>query len=56
MEDYKQSTLRGTPSHVILHVVTNDVTTKQDPQQIDKSIINLAVKIKIFEQTNSAQP
>ena len=56
MEDYKQSTLRETPSHVILHVGTHDVTTKQDPQQIDKSIINLSVKIKIFEQANSAQP
>ena len=31
MGDYIQSTLRETPSHVILHVGTNDVTTKQDP-------------------------
>ena len=46
MGDYIQSTLRETPSHVILHVGTNDVTTKQDPQQIAESIINLAVKIK----------
>ena len=46
MEDYIQPTLRETPSHVILHVGTNDVTTKQDPQQIAESIINLAVKIK----------
>ena len=46
MEDYIQPTLRETPSHVILHVGTNDVTTKQNPQQISESIINLAVKIK----------
>ena len=46
MENYIQPKLRETPSHVILHVRTNDVTTKQDPQQIAKSIINLAVKIK----------
>ena len=46
MEDYIQPTLRETPSHVILHVGTNDVTTKQDPQQIAESVINLAVKIK----------
>ena len=48
MEDYIQLTLRETPSHVILHlhVSTNDLTTKQDPQQIAESIINLAVKIK----------
>ena len=45
MEDYIQPALRETPNHVILHVGTNDVTTKQDPQQIDESIINLAVKI-----------
>ena len=46
MEDYKQPALRETPSHVILHAGTNDVTTKQDHQQISKSIINLVVKIK----------
>ena len=46
MENYIQPKLRETPSHVILHVRTNDVTAKQDPQQIAKSIINLAVKIK----------
>ena len=46
MEDYIQPALRETPNHVILHVGTNDVTTKQDPQQIAESIINLAVKIK----------
>ena len=45
MEDYIQPALRETPHHVILHVSTNDVTTKQDPQQIDESIINLAAKI-----------
>ena len=46
MEDYIQPALRETPNHVILHVGTNDVTTKQDPQQIAESVINLAVKIK----------
>ena len=46
MEDYIEPALREMPSHVILHVETNDVTTKQDTQQIGKSIINLAVKIK----------
>ena len=46
MEDYIQPTLRKTPSHVVFRVGTNDVTTKQDPQQIAESSINLAVKIK----------
>ena len=36
MDDYVQPTLREAPSHVILHVGTDDVTTKQDPQQIAK--------------------
>ena len=46
MEDYIELALREMPSHVILHVDTNDVTKKQDTQQIAESIINLAVKIK----------
>ena len=37
MEEYIQATLRETPTHVIPHVGTNDVTAKQDP---------IAVKIK----------
>ena len=44
--DHIKPTLRDTPSHVILHVGTNGSTTKQDPQQIAESIINLAIKIK----------
>ena len=48
MEDYIQSTLRETPSHFMLLVGTNDVTTKYVPQQIAGSIINLAVKIKKY--------
>ena len=46
MEEYIQPTLRETPSHVILHVGTNDVTATQEPQQIAEGIVNLAVKIK----------
>ena len=34
MEDYIEPALREMPSHVILHVDTNDVTTKQEAQQI----------------------
>ena len=45
MEAYIQPTLRETPSHVMLHVIANDVTKKQDPEQIAE-IFNLAVKIK----------
>ena len=46
MEDYIQPTLRETLSHIILHVGTNGVTIKQDPQHIAESINNLAVIIK----------
>ena len=46
MKDYIQPTLRETPSHVILRVGTNEVTTKQDSQQIAESIVKLTVKIK----------
>ena len=47
MENYIQPALRETPSHVILHVGINNVTIKEDPQQIAESIIiSLAVKIR----------
>ena len=46
IEDYMQLIIRETPSHVMLHISTNDVTTKQDSKQIVQSIINLAVKMK----------
>ena len=44
MEDYIQPTHREMSSHVILHVSTNDVTAKQDSEQVSESIINFAVK------------
>ena len=40
-----QPNVREMLIHVTLHVSTNDVTTKQDPQQIAESTINLVVKI-----------
>ena len=39
MEDYIKPTLRKAPGHVILNVSLNDVTTKQDPQQIAKVLL-----------------
>ena len=46
MEDYIQTTLRETLSHIILHVGTNGMIIKQDPQHTAESINNLAVIIK----------
>ena len=46
MEDYVKPTLREMPTHIILHVGTNDVPTKKAPKQIAENIANLAVKLK----------
>ena len=44
MDNYVQPTLREIHTHIILHVVTNDVPTKIDPDQISKNIV--AIKLK----------
>ena len=46
MEDYVKPTLREMPTHIILHVGTNDVPTKKAPEQIAENIANLAIKLK----------
>ena len=46
MEDYVKPTLREMPTHIILHVGTNDVPTKKAPEQIAENIDNLAIKLK----------
>ena len=46
MDNYVQPTLREIHTHMILHVVTNDVPTKIDPDQISKNIVNVAIKLK----------
>ena len=46
MEDYVKPTLREMPTHMILHAGTNDVTTKEAPEQIVENIVNLAFKLK----------
>ena len=45
-EDYVKPTLGEMPTHIILHVGTNDVPTKKAPKQIAENIANLAVKLK----------
>ena len=46
MEDYVKPTLREMPTHIILHVGTNDAPTKKAPEQIAENIVNLAIKLK----------
>ena len=46
MEDYIKPTLRQMPTHIILHVGTNDVPIKKAPAQIAEKILNLAIKLK----------
>ena len=46
MEDYVKPTLREMPTHIILHVGTNDLPTKKAPEQIAENIVNLAIKLK----------
>ena len=46
MEDYLKSTLREMPTHIILHVGTNEVPTKKAPYQITENIVKLAIKLK----------
>ena len=46
IEDYVKPTLREMPTHIILHVETNDVPTKKAPEQIVENIANLVIKLK----------
>ena len=47
MHDYVKPTLREhSPDHIILHVGTNDLNSKSTPDEIARSIIDLAVSIK----------
>ena len=46
MEDLLKPTLREMPTHIILHVKTNDVLTKKSLEQIAENIVNLAIKHK----------
>ena len=46
MKDHVKPRLREMPTHIILHVGTNDVPTKKAPEQIAENIANLAIKLK----------
>ena len=46
MHDYVKPSVRSSPDHFILHVGTNDLSSNKSPEQIARSIIDLAASIK----------
>ena len=47
MRDYANPILRDVNSeHIVLHIVTNDLTTKKTASQISRSIIELDTSLK----------
>ena len=46
MEDQAKPTSRTDPDHIILHVGTNDLPTRKNPDEIAKSIVQLASALK----------
>ena len=45
MQDYIKPSLRENPHHLIIHVGTNYISTNQRPEQIAKSIVELALSV-----------
>ena len=43
MENYAQTNLRSNPAHILLHIVTNEVSTKKEPIRITYRIIKLQI-------------
>ena len=46
MEDYTKCFLRNPPNHLILHIGTNDLSSRESSVEIAKSIINVAFRLK----------
>ena len=46
MHDYVKPSVRNSPDHFILHVGTNDLSSDKSPEEIARSIIDLATSIK----------
>ena len=46
MNDYAKPSVRSSPDHFILHVGTNDLSSDKSPEEIARSIIDLATSIK----------
>ena len=46
MADYMKPSIRAKPNHFTFHVGTNDLTSKKTPDEIAKTIIDLASELK----------
>ena len=46
MTDYMKPSIQANPNHFILHVGTNDLSSNRPPDEIAKTIIDLASKLK----------
>ena len=46
MQSYAELSVRENQYHPIIHVGTNDISTNKKPQQIPKSIVELALPVK----------
>ena len=46
MKDYAQPTARENPDHILIHVGTNDLPSRRQPDVIAEDIIQLALKLK----------
>ena len=46
MHDYQKPLVRSSPDHFILHVGTNDLLSNKSPEEIARSITDLATSIK----------
>ena len=46
MQDNVKPSLRENPHHLIIHVGTNGISTNKRPEQIAKSIVELALPLK----------
>ena len=46
MEEYAQPTIRTTPDHIVIHVGTNDLSSKKESAEISSAIVDLDLKLK----------
>ena len=46
MEDYAQPAIRTNPDHIVIHVGTNDLSSKKESAEISSAIVYLALKLK----------
>ena len=53
MNDYVKPLVRSSPDHFILHVGTNDLSSNKSPEEIARSITDLALTLQHQSRTKS---